>query len=148
LQPVVVMLAEGQSRVLVVGPGEAIPVEGDGSAAPVHAATRTAGWIVGGVGVAALATGTYFGIRALENRNDSNAHCDGSLCADAAGAQAYTDAKGEARVADVGLGVGVIAVAVGSYLLFTARDAGSPAAAAPTQRLSLVMRPTGIGLRW
>jgi len=147
LQPVVFTLAEGQSRVLVVGPGEAIPVEGDGSA-PAGAGKRTAGWIVGGVGVAALATGTYFGIRALEDRSDSNAHCDGSLCADPAGAQAYQDAKGEARVADVGLGIGVIAVAVGSYLLFTTRDAGSPAAAAPAQRLSLVMRPAGIGVRW
>src|SRR5580700_5547633 len=88
LQPVVFTLAEGQSRVLVVGPGEPIPALGDGREAPVPTAKRTAGWIVGGVGIAALATGTYFGIRALENRNESNAHCDGSLCADAAGVQA------------------------------------------------------------
>jgi tetratricopeptide (TPR) repeat protein len=147
-RPVVFTLAEGQSRVVVVGPGEAIPLERAEPRSTLHRAKRTAGWIVGGAGIAALATGTYFGVRALERRGDSDAHCNGDICATVAGAQAYEDAKGDARVADVGLGIGIVAVAVAGYLLLTASDAEPPASAPSAQRVTLEVRPVGLGLRW
>jgi hypothetical protein len=146
-------LAEGQSRVLVVGPGEVIPLQGAataevGAPSTSHGGKRTAGWIVGGVGIAALATGAYFGVSALEKRGDSDAHCNNGVCSDAASVQAYEDAKGYARVADVGLGIGIVAVAVAGYLLLTSGSAESPTAKLPPRRLALEPRPGGFGLAW
>jgi hypothetical protein len=146
-------LAEGQSRTLIVGSGDVIPLELAlpeelAASSSAHRTKRTAGWIVGGVGIAALATGTYFGVRALEKRGDSDAHCNGDICTDPASAQAYEDAKGDARMADIGLAIGVVSACVAGYLLLTSSSAEAPIATPPRRRLALELRPTGLAVAW
>jgi hypothetical protein len=85
---------------------------------------RTIGFVVGGVGVAALAAGTFFGIRALSQKSDANTACAGqnNVCPDPAHTQAaqndLNDARTSGLVSTVAIGVGVAAVAVGAYLVF------------------------------
>jgi hypothetical protein len=90
------------------------------------AADRTAAWVAGGTGVALLGVGTYFGSRALAERHWSDASCAEGVCANAAALAEYQSARSDARVSDVALGIGVLALAVGGYLLLTLRHEGRP----------------------
>lgn len=74
---------------------------------------RPAGIGVGLLGLAAIGVGTYFGVRAIGKWNDSNAACPGTTCSDPDGVTLANDAKSAARIADVTLGAGVVAVAAG-----------------------------------
>jgi hypothetical protein len=93
---------------------------------------RTVGWVVGGVGLAALGVGSYFGVRAISKRHDSDAHCRGSTC-DPEGLALIDEAKSAATVANIGVGAGLIGLGAGTYLVLSA-GAGPLRAAAPSGR--------------
>ncbi len=80
---------------------------------------RTLGWIAGGIGVVGLAAGSYFGLRALASWDRRNAHCPSGLCDEEAVSQA-SDTDRSALLADVGFGVGIVGVGLGTYLLLKA----------------------------
>ncbi len=99
--------------------------------------SHTAAWLVGAAGVASLGVGTYFGARALAERSVSDGACASGVCANATGLEAYASARSDARVADVALGLGVLALAVdGCLLILSEREARPPTA----------LRLTGAGL--
>ena len=85
--------------------------------------TSTLGYVIGGVGVAAVGFGSYFGIRAMSAWNDRNDHCDGTGC-DEAGLVAGDDADGYAKLSNVGFGIGLIGLGLGTYLVLS-DDAGA-----------------------
>jgi len=137
-----VRVALGDRRVVVVVPGDPTSQPPpDVAPAKAHGA-RTLDWIVGGAGVASLAVGTYFGVRALSKRSDSDASCVGDVCRTAAGIDDYDDAKTYSRVSDVTLGLGIVAVAAASYLLLTSHERVSPAVA------GIRFGPTGLAGVW
>jgi hypothetical protein len=116
-----VEVREGQSGIL------AAESSGHEVTRPTWSATKTAGWIAGGLAVTALATGTYFGISALSNRSASDAGCTAGVCSNSASAREYDDARSQARIADVAFGIGLVSTAVASYLLFfRSRNSDSP----------------------
>jgi hypothetical protein len=71
------------------------------------------------VGAVALTGGTYFGIRALvlRGRSDSDYNYDGHYCNHPSCSDNWTQAKTSALLSDIGLAVGVAALAVGGYLI-------------------------------
>jgi serine/threonine-protein kinase len=86
---------------------------------------RTAAYLLGGAGIAGIGVGSYFGIRAITKNKEAKEHCPrGYQCDDAQGASAATDAKHAARISDVALGVGAMAVIGGMILLITAPSSG------------------------
>jgi hypothetical protein len=91
---------------------------------------RTLGWIVGGAGVLALGAGTGFGFAALSDHRDATSRCPSSPCADAAGVSLEENAKTKAWIADAGIGLGLLSVAVGAWLVLRPADAARPAATA------------------
>jgi hypothetical protein len=141
-----VRLGLGDRRVVVVVPGDPVVRVAPPAPAPSTSGVPTAAWIVGGAGVASLAVGTYFGARALAKRSDSDALCTGDVCRDSAGPQAYDDAKTFSRVADVTLGLGLVAVAAASYLFLSSssRERALQNAAA----LSVRLGPSGVVGTW
>ncbi len=78
--------------------------------APSHPGRRTAGWIVGGAGVAFLGVGTYFGIDALVKLGEVGTPCTGDCN--------VSSAKTSEAVSVVTLGAGAAALATGVWLLF------------------------------
>lgn len=98
---------------MVVSPGPVVPHDMV-PPAPSHLAA----WLVGAGGIASLGVGTYFGARALAERSMSDATCAGAACS-AAGLGAYDSARSDARAADVAIGIGVVALGVGTFLLFS-----------------------------
>ena len=77
-----------------------------------------AAWIVGGIGLASLGVGAYLGVRALELRADSDEECPGERCTQR-GKSLNDSALRHANGSNVAIGVGVVGVAVGAYLLAT-----------------------------
>lgn len=137
-------LSEGEPRWLLVAPGDLTAAE---TARRKSVATRrTVGWTVGGAGALSVATGVYFGARALADRSRSDALCSGTVCRDAAGVQANDDARTHSRVADVTLGVGLLAVGVAAYLVLSSQEPSQE----PTARARSAIRitPFGIGGTW
>jgi len=125
--PPVVAEAAPASRSPVVtaqAPAEAAP--------GARSSLRTASYIVGGAGVAALGVGTVFGLRAFSKWSDRNTHCPDGTCDEVAVSDSSA-ASTAATVADVAFGVGLAAVATGAILWFYSRpdDATAGSNAAP-----------------
>ncbi len=77
---------------------------------------KVAAYVVGGLGVGALAVGTVFGIRAISKQNESNDQCPNRQCSEAA-VRLNEQAKTAAWVADFTIGAGLVGVGVAAYLL-------------------------------
>jgi hypothetical protein len=90
---------------------------------------RLIAYVVGGAGVVALGVGTVFGLQALSKRSDAEDRCGTTgTCSDPVGVEANDDAKLFANVANIGFGVGVVALGVATYLFLTAPDSPPEAA--------------------
>jgi hypothetical protein len=90
---------------------------------------RPTGWIVGGLGLAAVGVGAYFGVSAITKSNDAKSQCSPSSCTSSAAVSENNDAKTAATISDVAIGAGLAVVAVGAYFLFTAPSASAPSTA-------------------
>jgi tetratricopeptide (TPR) repeat protein len=95
--------------------------------------TSVAGWTLLTTGVASLAAGGLFGLRALSARKDAQKSCPGSkpsVC--------WTDGKSaldrdrtSSLIADVGMGLGVVLMSAGLYLVLRRPGGEVSAQAAP-----------------
>lgn len=84
--------------------------------------SRTLGFALIGVGIVGLGAGSYFGVRAADDKSKSDDHCpllDGERRCNAAGSEKMNDAQRNAWISNIGIGVGVASVAVGTYLFIT-----------------------------
>jgi hypothetical protein len=88
----------------------------NGGASTGGGSTHTAGWIVGGIGVAAIGVGAYFGLHAASKKSDADPHCPDKSC-DAQGSSLISDAKTSATISTIAIGVGIVGVAIGTYLV-------------------------------
>lgn len=99
------------------------------TAATTGGGRRVAGLVLGGAGIAAIGAGAAFGVFALSRRSESNADCPGGVCSQRA-VDLNNQAITAAWVSDFGVGLGVVGVVAGAYLLLTAKgDAPPPAVA-------------------
>lgn len=117
-----------------VGPREARPPTSPPLSPWVYAAY--------GVGGAGLLTATGFGIAAIVKRSELDDVCESpSRCPSSAEGD-LSDARLYARITNIGLGVGIVGVAVGTYLLLTGQSGGTE------QRRTTARRPqSGVILR-
>jgi hypothetical protein len=76
--------------------------------------------VVAGVGVAGLGVGGAFGIMAISKKNHAQDLCSTPQCNDAAGSQAWSDAKKVGNISTVGFIAGGVLLATGAVLWFTA----------------------------
>lgn len=81
-----------------------------------HAARSTLPWIVGGVGLVSLSVGAVAGGLTLDAAATAKRDCSGSTCRTQAGVDAGERGNTLALVANVGVAVGVTALAVATYL--------------------------------
>jgi hypothetical protein len=82
---------------------------------------RTVGFVVGGVGLVALAAGGYFGLQAQSKTEDADAHCSGKFCTPR-GLEGHDDAQQAALFSTIGFGVGIAGIATGTLLILTAKS--------------------------
>ncbi len=89
---------------------------------------RTAGYVIGGVGIAAIGVGSFFGLRAFSKWDERNSHCTKAGC-DPTGVEAGDTAEQSAVIANVGIGIGMVGLAAGTYLVLSAGPSSSTSAA-------------------
>jgi hypothetical protein len=116
---------------------------------------RTAGFIAGGVGVAALGVGAVLGVIAADeagSAEDDPALCPGKQCTPA-GREEIDAASTKALIASIAFGVGVVAVGAGAVLILTAgsstpssKEAARRGWATPTAWVVPALGPDGGGL--
>jgi hypothetical protein len=138
-----VTLAPGQRLTLPAEIGEPT-ADAAPTGAPRRTEARTAGWVLGGLGVGALAVGTFLGVRALSERSASDGLCTMGVCRDQAGLDDYDAAKSAALGADIALAAGAVSLAVGGYLLVTWVNKARPSPAAASAHVS----SSGVGFSW
>jgi serine/threonine-protein kinase len=117
--------------------------------APVEAergaTQRTIAWIVGGAGVAGLAVGTYFGLRAEATHSElADGPCRSGACLSSATGQLDTF-RAQSTAATVFFTVGAAAVIGGLVTYFTAPP-GKPADERPSFRVAPTAGPGLAGL--
>lgn len=127
---------EGTERVVRVALGEV-------QRPPPARTQRTVGLVIGGVGLAALAIGGYFGYSASSTSNDLDGVCGASRKACPPDRQDDIDrVKTHAQVADFTLGAGATLLAAGAIVVLTEKE---PEREAP--RIEFYSAGLGGGLR-
>ncbi|HVJ19119.1 MAG TPA: hypothetical protein VM686_27055 [Polyangiaceae bacterium] len=129
----------GDKHEVEVPPLASTPAERTDSAPVAEKAggssSNTLGWVFLGGGVVAVGAGSYFGLQAISRWDERNDLCAGGCTEDAK--EAGDDAQTSATISTVGFGVGLAAIAVGSYLLLTSGKEAAPPASARARRFDL-----------
>ena len=81
--------------------------------------------ISGGLGVAFLTVGVIAGLEAKSKRDESRAHCTGTVCRDKEGLDLTTEAMNDGNLATAGFIAGAAGVLGGFTLWFTAPSASA-----------------------
>lgn len=110
---------------------------------PPSSGQRTAGLVVGGVGIVGLGVGAGFGLRTLSLKSDRDQRCDATSC-DAEGLRLHDRARTSATISTVGTLVGAAALVGGVVLYLTAKP---NKAAKPSGEARLYVTPDGLGFR-
>jgi hypothetical protein len=108
----------------------ALPASADAKAPraePSHA-QRTAGFVVGGVGLGLVGAASYFGFRALSDRSTAKDKCPTSPCSDRDAVNLNESSKREADLSTAGFALGGVALAVATILVLTS-PSSKPASA-------------------
>jgi hypothetical protein len=92
---------------------------------------RTVGFVLGGVGLAGLATGAVTGILVGIDASKYKQHCPNGSC-DADGLSAMSSGKTLQVVSPVAFAIGAACAGAGAYLLLTSSTSGTQAALAAT----------------
>ena len=103
---------------------------------------RTTAYVIGGIGLAAVAVGSYFGVRAVQQNNDSNAICATKQCSSGAAVTKSEDALSNAHLADAFIGIGAAATISAAVLWYMYRR--DPPEAAPYAAIA----PNAVSLGW
>jgi len=89
----------------------------DSGVAASNEPNHAAAYVVGGLGLAAIGVGSYFGVQALHDRNEANdLGCNEDSCPNKAAYQAEESAVFNGWLATAGIGAGLAAVGVAVYL--------------------------------
>lgn len=136
------LLADATSGAAPGGGAEATAAAGSGGSS-----RRTLGFVAGGVGIASLAVGGFFGLRAFNRWDARNQACKGG-CTDAA-KTAGDDASQAATISTIGFGVGAAALGVGLVLILTSgssKEEPSPTARIGRMQVGVLAAPDRAGL--
>jgi hypothetical protein len=112
-----VIVAEGASPSIEVRAGAL--VAGPDMPSQPAGSHRTAGWVVGGIGVVGLGVGVVAGVLTLDRKSTVDANCNADKRCNQAGYDAAQSGKTLGMITTAGLVAGAIGVGVGAYLLLS-----------------------------
>ena len=144
------LLAEGEVRTLEVAPGAVAPARqrpletsSKQELAPASGASgrRTLGFVLGGVGIAGLATGAVAGVLMLGKKSTVDDGCRPDKSCTSAGLDAAHSGRTFQIVSNVGWVVGAAALGAGAYFLLTSGPSSKPSTV-----VALAPNPSGAQL--
>lgn len=103
---------------------------------------RTLGIVLGAVGVAGVAVGGVFGVRAIQKKHERDDYCEDGKCSSKKGIDAHRDARSAATVSNVAVGAG-LALLTGGVVLFLTAPNGETRA-----QIRIDEFAHGVGLTW
>lgn len=114
---------------------------------PTSAGPPLSTWVAGSVAVVGFGIGTWFGLRALDEKSKSDDRCKGDACSPD-GLEYNEDAQRDAWISNAGIGVGVVATGLAAYFWLSA-DPHSEDTARRAPRVGIGMRRGGgtLGMR-
>jgi hypothetical protein len=110
-------------------------------APPAPSGGGAIGWIIGGTGMVALAAGAGFGIASLAKYHDATQLCPSHANCSSDAISARSSAESKAWISNVGIGIGVVGVGIGGWILLSG-GRGKPAT-----RIALRTAPDATGMR-
>ncbi|HKP55451.1 MAG TPA: hypothetical protein VJV78_01950, partial [Polyangiales bacterium] len=96
-----------------------VPPEAEGSDGSLQ---RTLGLVAGAIGIAGIATGTVFGVKAASDWADAKAQCNPYPYCGSEGARLAHDANTSAWISNISFVTGIAGLTGGAVLWFTAPD--------------------------
>jgi hypothetical protein len=125
-------------------PGASSPPPPPADAKPSGSGGKTVGFILAGIGVVGIGAGSVFGIMTFSKNGTANDNCKlpGGKCTQA-GVDAGNAASTDAAISTVAFGVGVVSLAVGTFMILASRH---PAPAAARVRVTPLLGSAGGGL--
>lgn len=113
-----------------------LPREQDASSTTL----ATTAWVGGALGIVSIGVGTYFGVKAVQNHDESDAYCrDGGWCRPE-GVELNEQAYDNARRSNAFLGAGVALTAVSAVVLWTSAESGDAPRGEPDVAVSAEIR--------
>lgn len=148
----ILLEGEGQKVTVTVPPLSDAPRPAPAPPPPPPSYTRrNVGFVIGGVGVASLTVGAVFGGLAISQLAESDEDCEAGEC-NQKGLDAYETGETDATIANITIGVGIVAVAVGTYLVVSGWDPTTEGAEDRSARaapgVSAVLGTEGVGMAW
>jgi hypothetical protein len=118
---------------------------------PVKQATfdsvqRTLGLVAGALGIAGIATGTLFGVKAASDWTEAKAQCTAYPYCGEDGARLAQEAKASALISTIGFATGIAGLSGGALLWFTAPRTHERTGASTTTRTTTTTNATTIGV--
>ena len=107
--------------------------------------TPVLGYVIGGVGMASLGVGGYFGTKAMSTWKDRKDECDGNDCS-SRGLTLDADTNRYANYANVGVGVGLLGLGIGTFLVLSSGPQAAPSTDSGVA-VAPMLSPTGVGAR-
>jgi hypothetical protein len=122
--------AAGDSAAAGPARSEAAPARDRGATPPEDRGSgqRIGGLIAMGVGAVGVGLGAFFGVQAMNKKDEAG--CDASACPTPASAGLYEDAQGAGTLSTIAFAVGGVALAGGAVLYLTAPSASESAGSA------------------
>jgi hypothetical protein len=113
------------------------------------ASLRTAGFVVGGVGLLAVGVGAFFGVRAFSDKTDAEKACSAGGACTGPGKDATSAMKTDEVISTIGVIVGAAAIAGGAYLVLTSKSPEAHASSPQARvRFELTTRGVAAGVEW
>jgi hypothetical protein len=101
-------------------------------------AQRTAAYVVGGVGLAAMLVGGFFGIQSISMHGTYTGECPNNVCASPQGVSDHDSAVSDGNLSTILVGAGAAVLAAGVVLYLTAPKASSAKALGEVRAAPLV----------
>jgi serine/threonine-protein kinase len=115
----------------------------DTAPTPQHHADLTWAWVSGGIGVAGIGAGVFFGLKASDLDKQAKDHCEGTSCFDHQGPSLSKDARDAALIANIGYGVGAVGVGTAIVLAIIAMQDDEPPVASRANQSAFWLAPEG-----
>jgi hypothetical protein len=114
-----------------------LPPPEPASAPVVDSLQRTLGLVAGALGIAGIATGTLFGVKAASDWSDTKEQCKAFPYCGEEGARLAQQAKTSALISTIGFATGIAGISGGALLWFTAPSASGSQETATTVGLGV-----------
>lgn len=128
-----VVAPTGTTTAAPPGSATAAPTSTDTSSPPPPPKkSPVVGYVVGGAGVVLTGVGAFIGLSALSKYKDADSACSSHKGCSPAVADDYDSAKSKANISNVAVGLGVVGIAVGAYLVVSSKKSETAIVVAPT----------------